>query len=93
MPNQEHLREAYRATFGPPIARLILDDLRQGFHVDRPMYQTGVAHGEGAALDLVFREGQRSVILWLLDQIETALNQPDEVPASYLEQPQEDHYA
>lgn len=79
-----------RAIFGPETGQRLLAHLKYVCWHDISTYEPGID-----ALDLAYREGQRSVIVQLLATVEAALATPDEVQEAYygLGQPQEDHYA
>jgi len=79
----DQLLNDYYHTFYPPAGQNVLYDLRKSFHVDTPMFEKGVDQ-----MTLSFREGQRSVVLWILLTLESAIN-PEEVQTHSTEQPQE----
>lgn len=56
--------EDYELVFGNPTGMLVLEDLLHGFHYYDPMWQT-----DQHVNDLIFREGQRSVVLWIRNTI------------------------
>ncbi len=64
----------YAATFGHACGQRVLKDIADGFHVFDAMFTTGTD-----PLELAWREGQRSVALWLLSRAEAALLNPQEV--------------
>lgn len=63
------LRKAYLYTFQTEAGKQVLADLKRGFHLNEPMYLPG----RTTDLDLAFREGQRSVVVWITNTIESAM--------------------
>ena len=60
----------YLATFHTPSGERVLADLQGDFWYGSPMFQPQMTND----MDLAFREGQRSVIISILNTIEMALN-------------------
>lgn len=58
----------FATTFGHECGKRVLQDLQEGFHVTDAMFAPGID-----AMTLAFREGQRSVVLWLLSNVEAAM--------------------
>lgn len=58
--------EDYELVFGNPTGQMVLEDLLHGFHFYDPMWKT-----EQSVEDLVFREGQRSVVLWIKNTVQS----------------------
>lgn len=73
----------YAVTFGHPSGQEVLKDLKYRFWYDTTTYQVGIPK-----LDMVFREGQRSVIVMLLQAVEEALIDPLAVPPTHYDEGQ-----
>lgn len=65
------LREAYAFLFGEQDGDTVLQDLEMRFHVHSPTFSAD-------PYETAFREGQRSVVLFIQGMMET-FNLPDEV--------------
>lgn len=74
--------KAYAETFTTGWGLQVLEDLKDGFHYNRPMFGLG---GAAEGLELAFREGQRSVILEILRCIEVGLSGEEALPNHYRE--------
>lgn len=55
----EQLVENYRATFGSPSGRDVLEDLEKAFHVHHTTFKNGMPE------EMIFNEGERSVVLYI----------------------------
>lgn len=53
---------------GTDLGMRVLEDIKDGFHYSTPMFQPGLD-----PLTLAFREGQRSVAIWLTQTVKAAL--------------------
>lgn len=81
------MHDDFRAAFGHISGQRVLQDLRQGFHYDDAMFELGID-----SMTLAFREGQRSVVLWLLNTVEEALETLESVDQETTDgQPTEDY--
>ena len=68
----------YRATFGSASGQQVLEELWTQFWGDTVMFAPGMP-----ALDLAFREGQRSVIVMLKSIVDDAMKNTDNPPSTY----------
>lgn len=66
--------------FGDPTGQMVLEDIKDGFHFYSPMFQPGLD-----PLTLAFREGQRSVALWLVQTVKAAMD-ADQQQESYTQE-------
>lgn len=70
----------YAATFGHAAGARVLQDIQDGFWYRSALYEPGMDPQH-----LAFREGQRSVAVWLTGVVEEALNDMDAVPETSTE--------
>ena len=67
--NQKDRNNKYKKVFNTPDGEKVVEDLKKQFHFEATTYTDGLDTNTA-----IYREGRRSVVLWILNQIKDKEN-------------------